>query len=261
MKSNRLVIAVLISSLMLACNLSIGNAPLPPAPSPEVVVVTQIVTVEVPPVESTATTAPNAAPTAEPTSTPTPTPSDPMVTPLKDPVNCRYGPSVNYEQVFALKVDAFAPVTGKSSDGGWWQVQIPDVNNQFCWVAASVVVSSGDLGGIQTVSAPVSLIKDVKFQLKPVSINLGPGCVGPFPTYSFMGTVFVNGPIEVNWQIETEQNGRVSEHTLRFSKFGSQDLSYNYTPSSWKKGNFWVRLVITSPTQILKEVTYQVKCE
>jgi hypothetical protein len=191
---------------------------------------------------------------------PTPTASVPLVTPLKDPVNCRFGPTVNYAQVYALAVGASAQVIGKSADGGWWQIEIPE-NSQACWVADSVVVTSGDLSGIVTIAAPLALVTDVKLQVNPDSINLGPGCVGPYPTYSIKGTIAVNGPLDIKWHIETQQDGQVSEHKLSFSKFGSQDISYNYVPSTWKKGNFWVHLVITSPNNMLSETTYQVKCE
>jgi uncharacterized protein YraI len=259
MKNYRLLTIVLIASLMLACNVSALTTP----PTPIVVEVTRLVPQDTP--LPAATEAPTALPAptdvlVTPTDVPTPTASVPLVTPLKDPVNCRFGPSVNYAQVYALSVGASAQVIGKSADGAWWQVQIPE-NSQACWVADSVVVSSGDLSGIVIVAAPMAFVTDVKVQVKPESINLGLGCVGPYPTYSIKGTISVNGPLDVKWHIETQQDGSVSEHKLSFSKFGSQDISYDYVPSSWKKGNFWVHLVITSPQSMLSEATYQVKCE
>jgi len=262
MKNHRLFTIVLIASLMLACNVVSG---LTTPSTPVVIEVTRLVAQDTALPQSAATEAPTSppAPTAvlvTPTDLPTPTASVPMVTPIKDPVNCRFGPSVNYAQVYALTVGASAQVIGKSADGGWWQIQVPE-NSQACWVADSVVVSSGDLSGIATVAAPMAFVTDVKLQVKPVSINLGLGCVGPYPTYSLKGTITVNGPVDVRWHIETQQDGQVSDHKLSFSKFGSQDISSDYIPSSWKKGNFWVHLVITSPNNMVSEATYQVKCE
>jgi len=263
MKNKRLLLIIaLLTSLMLACDLATG---LSTPPTPIVVVVTQLVAADtaLPQAQPTATEAPTA--TALPVETaitaPTPTSSIPMVTPLKDPVNCRYGPSVNYEQVFALAVGAYAQVTGKSADGGWWQVLAGEGSSQNCWVANSVVSLSGDPGSILPVPAPAAFVTNASFQVKPDSINLGPGCVGPYPNFSLKGTISTNGPLEVKWRIETQQDGFLTEHSFSFSKFGQQDISYNYVPSYWKKGNFWVRLIITSPQNMTYEATYRVKCE
>jgi len=263
MKNHTLLTIVVIASLMLACDF-VTTVTTPPTPI--VIVVTQLVAVATSLPQQAATEAPPSATSvqAPATVTPelyTPTPSFPMVTPLKDPVNCRFGPSVNFEQVFALAVGASAQITAKSADSGWWQVQVPNGYDQNCWVANSVIVITGDLSGIPTLPAPAALVTDAKLQVKPDSTNLGPGCAGPFPTFSLKGSISVNGPLEVTWHIETEQDGHQPDHTIHFSKFGSQDISFDYTPSSWKKGNFWVHLVITSPKSMYSEATYQIKCQ
>jgi hypothetical protein len=261
MKNKHVLILSVIASLMLACNL--GSIISTEQPTPIVVVVTQLVPVNTPVAQPVMTDAPSALPSAvpsTPTSAASPTASLPMVTPLKDPVNCRFGPSVNFEQVMALGVDEFAQVTGKSADGNWWQVQGQSGNYQNCWVADSVVVTSGDLSGILTVSAPAALITDVKFQISPDSINLGSSCSSSSSNFSLKGVIYVNGPLAVKWHIETQQDGSQSEHTIKFSKYGFQNISFDYMPSSWKKGSFWVRLVISSPENRFSEVTYQIKC-
>ncbi len=261
MKNYRLliIIAVMIS-LMLACNVSVGDTSAPTTPI--VVVVTQLVPADTSVPQQNATETPKALPSDEPTITPTATPSAPMVTPLKDPVNCRFGPSVFYEQVFALAFGAYLPITGKSADGGWWQAQIPNSNNQNCWVAASVVSATGEMNGIPNVIAPMAFITGAKLQINPGSINLGPGCSSiPSSPFSLKGTISTNGPLEIRWHVETEQDGSLPEQTLKFLKFGSQDVSFTYVPSSWKKGNFWIRIVITKPQSMFSDVTYQIKCQ
>jgi len=265
MKSNRLliVIAVLVS-LMLACNVSIGDTTAPPTAA--VVVVTQLVPADTatPQPEATGTDEPQPTDEATATAGPTSTASAPMVTPLKDPVNCRFGPSILFEQEYALQVGAYMPVVGKSADKGWWLVGIPGSNNQACWVGASVTTITGDQSGIQTVAAPQAFITDVKLQISPDLVNLGSGCANiPSDPFSITAFISANGPLEIVWHVETQQGGSVStsDHSLKFEKFGTQKVSFNFVPGGWKKGNFWIRIVITSPKSMASDVTYQVKCQ
>ena len=258
MKNNRLWIMLMIIALMMACNLP-TNAPAPDASATPELSLEELVSQEAP--TETETPLPLPPPPEETaTITPTLTPSVPQATPLDQPVNCRFGPSTNYEQVGALLPDAYAQIIGKSDDGGWWQVQNPSGGNVNCWVADSVVAVSGGLDGIPVVAAPQPFITDVKLDIKPDTVNQGSGCPGPAPTFSLKGTVYVNGPLEVKWHFETKKDGSLPEHTLSFSKYGYKEVTYDYTPSSWDKGDYWVRLVITSPNKLFAEVTYHIKC-
>jgi hypothetical protein len=214
-------------------------------------------------VEATATEAPAVEqPTTEPTVAATSTASAPVVTPLKDPVNCRFGPSIFYEQVYALNVGAYMPVVGKSADGSWWLAGIPTTTDKACWVGASVTTITGDTSNIPKVAAPDAFITDVSLQVKPNSVNLGKNCaVGPFPTFSVKGIITTNGPLEIRWHIETEQNGVMPEKVLKFDRFGPHPVSFDFVPSVWEKGDFWIRIVITKPKAIASDTTYQVKCQ
>ena len=263
MKKNRLyLIMTILVSLMLACNVSIGDNT--PPPTAVVVVVTQIVAADTatPQADATETTEPTDEPTEEPTVALTSTAATPLVTPLKDPVNCRYGPSIFFEQVYALNVGAFMPVVGKSADGGWWLAAIPNTDKKACWVGKSVTTFSGDESNIPVVATPIALITGADLRVSPDFTNVGPGCsVGPFPTFAVRGTITTNGPLQIVWHMETQQDGRGPDHTIVFPQFGTQKVSFDYVPTVWKKGNFWVRLVITSPVSMATDVTYQVKCQ
>ena len=273
-----LFLIVILALLSMACLFSSYSPPPTPPPNLALTVTAQAQIIQnnnnlatqtsaAPAVSATPIVAPAAAATAtsQPDATATvaltPTQSIPMVTPLKDAVNCRFGPSVDYEQVFALNIGALAPITGKSTDGGWWQIKTTDTANPNCWVSIPFVTSSGDLSAIPTVQTPAALIDDVQVFIKPDSVNLGSGCVGPFPKFKITGTITVNGPMKVTWYIETQQDGKTSGHSLSFSKYGSQFITFDYTPSSWKKGNYWVHLVITSPISITRSASYQVICQ
>jgi len=264
MKACHLIAIGLLASLTFACNyfplgfiLPETTATFPPS--------TSTASANIPPPAASET--PNAAPTATAkpaataTITNTPTPSISTVTPLKVPVNCRFGPSLDYAVIFALKIGELAPITGKSKDGYWWQVTTTDGSNQSCWVADSVVVKSGNLGSIPITQAPAGLITGVEFVIKPRSAGLAPGCLGPFPKFTVTGTISVNGPSTIIWQIETQTDGKKSPHTLVIPKYGSQDVTFVYAPSAWESGFFWINLNITSPVSITRQVTYRVKCQ
>ena len=264
MRACRLIVIGLLASLTFACNFPLGlilagaTPTVPPPASTAILTIPATAAIETPNTAPTATTKPASA---TPASTPTPAASIATVTPLKDPVNCRFGPSLDYAEIFALKVGDLAPITGKSSDGYWWQVTATDGSNQSCWVADSVVAKSGNLSGIPIVPAPLSLITGVQFVIKPPSASLAPGCLGPFPKFTVTGTISVNGPSTILWQIETQQDGTKSPHTLVIPKYGSQNITFVYVPSAWENGFFWVHLNITSPVSITREVTYRVKCQ
>ncbi len=258
MKNNRLLTVLLIASLMLACNLPLAQ----PAQSTETPIINEIpvLETETPQPLETATETLTPLPSETPTITPTATPSVPMVTPLDEAVNCRFGPSTVYEQVAALLVGAYAQVLAKNADGSWWQVENPSGGGEKCWVSSSVVNTSGDLSGLPVVAAPAAYISYVKVEVKPGSINLGSGCPGPAPVFSIKGIIHVNGPLEIKWHIETQKDGPVSGHTLSFPKFGDYNVSYNYVPTDWERGKYWVRVVITSPSSTFGEASYEIKC-
>ena len=268
MKNTRLlIIMTMLVSLMLACNISVGGDSAAPA-TPVVVVVTQLVPADTaaPQEEPTATSIPADQPTDEPVVVATSTASTPLVTPVKDPVNCRFGPSIFYEQIYALNVGAYMPVVGKSADGGWWLAGIPSSStnnqNQACWVGKSVTNISGDTSNIPTVAAPEAFITDASLKIKPNLVNAGVGCATPPSTpFALTGIIVTNGPLEIRWYVETEQDGRLPEKVLKFDRFGPHPVSFTFAPSVWQKGNYWIRIVITKPKSMVSDTTYQVKCQ
>jgi hypothetical protein len=231
-----------------------------------VIVVTQLVAqdtaIVAPTDEAAATSTPEPLPTETAGIVATSTASTPMVTPLKDPVNCRFGPSIFWEQVYALEVGAYLPVVGKSADGGWWLVAIPDTDNKACWVGKSVTVVSGDVSALATVPAPEAFISDVNLRIRPNSVNAGVSCANPPSTpFTLNGSISTNGPLEIRWYIETEQDGRQPEKVLKFDRYGVHPISFTFVPLVWEKGDFWIRIVVTKPKNYVSDVTYQVKCQ
>lgn len=259
MKHTRIFLMITaLVGLTLACNITLDT------PTPIVIVVTQTVAAETATPQPTVTETPTvpAQPTEEPTVAATATASTPMVTPLKDPVNCRFGPSVLWQHVYALEVGAYMPVVGRNADSSWWLVTIPDTDNKTCWVGESVTVTSGDLSGIAVVPPPQAFITNAELRINPSSAKLGNDCaVGPFPTFVVKGRLYANGPLEVKWSVQTQQDGFIQDHGITFKQFGYQDISFTYVPSSWKKGNFWIRVVVNKPQNMFADVTYEITCK
>ena len=259
MKSRSILIIFVIASLMLACNMPLATAPGQPAgaPSSQNGVATTATPSETP-LGATATDTALPVPTETPTITPSPTSSVPMVTPIKDPVNCRYGPGMLFAPLGAgLAVGNSAQITGKTSDGSSWQVQNPDKSGGLCWVAASVVNASGDVSTIPVVAAPAAFVTDVTASVSPTTIQV-PGCVFPVG-YSWSGVITVNGPVTVQWHWELSQGDIVSPtETLVFTAFGSHSLGDSYHIGS--AGASTVKLVVTSPNSLIGIAKFKVVC-
>ena len=247
MKSRALVILLVISLLLASCNfpgvVEPTETPAPPTETP------------LPPTLAPTSTPP---PTEIPTVAPTATPSVPVVTPSDEPVNCRFGPGTDFAIVGALVVGNSAQISGKSAGGAWWQIQNPSAAGQKCWVAASVTVASGNLSTIGVVAAPTPFVTKLTLKIDPDTISVA-GCIGPILPVTFKGTIEVNGPITVKWHFESQQGGSMPEQTTEFTAFGTKDVSAEYTPLL-AEGDYWVRLIVTSPNSMTAEAKYKIDC-
>ncbi|GIV85574.1 MAG: hypothetical protein KatS3mg052_2581 [Candidatus Roseilinea sp.] len=107
-----------------------------------------------------ATPEPTRSPTVEPspapapvmtaTATPSPT-ATPGVTVLNDFVNLRAGPGTSYDWVGRLSRGQTAHVTGKSSDGQWWQIS---VEGRTVWVSGQYVQANEAARDVRVAQAP-----------------------------------------------------------------------------------------------------------
>jgi hypothetical protein len=251
MKPRSIIMIFVIVSLVLACNLPISAGQAEPSATPFVLPADK---------QPSSVETSVSLPTETPTSALTPTPATPIVTPLKEAVNCRFGPETTFASIGSgLAAGVSAEILGKSADGGWWQIQSSD-GSLKCWVAASVTTATGDLSAVGVVAPPLAFVTNATLQVKPDSINLDEDCNGPDPHFSFKGAIHVNGPTTVKWHFETQEDGSMSEHSIKFTSFGFKEVTGDYSPSSPNKGSYWVRLVITSPNSMFAEGKYQIKC-
>lgn len=258
MKPQVFLSVISITALMLACNLPAASQQASPTqiagtvpPLSSTTVATNTQSAET----STATLTP--LPSELPTITPTATPSVPTVTPAKDPVNCRFGPGVEWVTVGALKVGESANIMGKTNDGNWWYIQLPSNPENFCWVGASVTVPSGNYGAVAVVAPPQAIVTKVSLELDPTEVTV-PGCVFPYTPINLKGTITTNGPTVVEWHWETSQGNTSASEDLTFNKYDTLSIS-DYTKYD-AKGNYWVKLVVTKPNSMVAQAKYKVVC-
>ncbi len=245
-----LIVVIALSSCNLPASAPVGkgkNVDPPPPPG-------------ITPLPPQATAIPSATPlpTDTPLPTPTGTPTTPIAWPKEVGVNCRYGPGIEWLVIGALLVEQTATIQGKNAAGTWWYVTTPNSPGTPCWVADSVTNTAGNLANLPIITPSEASVIKVAIE-KPDKIS-DPGCLGPINPMKLKGSIEVNGPATVKWHFTTEQGGALATGTSNFDSFGSKDISdTSYTPPL-TAGNYWVRLVVTSPNSKQAEKSYKIEC-
>lgn len=186
------------------------------------------------------------------------TPAVPIAWPKDVPVNCRLGPGTAWENIGSLSVNQTATIIGRNNASTWWYVQAPNDPGTSCWVAASVTNTAGNLTGLAVIPDPTASVVSVGVEVNPQDISL-PGCVDPVQPVEITGSIRVNGPLTVQYRFETEQGGPMAAQTIEFEEFGTQTIEIDYTPPA-AEGDFWVRLVIIQPGDLVAETEYHIDC-
>jgi hypothetical protein len=250
MKSRSLLSTLVLGLAMLACNLP-SNLP---TETPTVAAVTPSLTQDAVTAAPTLTLSPSNTPPPAATSTPT----VPVAFPREVAVNCRLGPSTGWVVLSGLSVGTSAQITGKSGDGSWWQIIDPLSSGRRCWVSTSVTNTAGNVGSVPVVEAPKATVTNVTVDVDPESLSVA-GCVGPITPIEISGTIETNGPTTVQWRFETQQGGAMTTQSTTFDAFGEETVSVNYTPTL-AAGTYWVRLIVTSPSEAQAETRYTITC-
>jgi uncharacterized protein YraI len=135
-----------------------------------------------------------AAPDQPPPVQTTPPPAGAATATAVDYVNLRSGPGTNYLLLGTVAPGTTGEVTGKSSDGAWWQVKVPTsfYAPGLAWVAADWVYTA-NTDGVPVVEAPPPPPSDVS--TTPPAANMcilvsqDPADYSTFPTsYGFQMT-------------------------------------------------------------------------
>lgn len=134
------ILLILLAFSLSGCYIRPRNMPVAPVP---LTTLTPSQATTTPPWVITAT---QPAPGAQVTNTPaqadgptqaaTPSASEVKAVLVKDDVRLRTGPGADYDVLGLVHPGMTLLVTGKSSDGAWWQVQCEQGPNSLCWVSA-----------------------------------------------------------------------------------------------------------------------------
>lgn len=175
----------------------------------------------------------------------TATPGQAMVSATDRDVNCRFGPSTKYSPTDALLKGKTVPITGKTDDSSWWQVDGPSYGGGKCFVSASVTQTSGDLSTVPVVQAPQAYVTDVQFSVKVID---GPTCNDT--NIKVSGTISANGPTVAEYRFILD--GPYSEitdyTTLEFTEAG--ELPFQVDGGISKCGDYSLELQVSKPNSI-----------
>lgn len=246
MKTRKRIWLLLAGLLVFACNfptVAPAVASSPPASLPSAT-------------PNAAVAASTATPSITPSPTLSPTPTVPQVTPISVNVNCRSGPDVAYSATSALLFGQTAKIAGRNDDSSWWYIVDPANPGQFCWVAASVVSTAGNLAGLPIIAPPAAIVTQVSVD---VSIASTVYCGGPNPL-EFSGSISTNGEatVKYQWEIGGDRTNTTSPETLNFNAADTKDVS---GPGSLSVdcGNYTITLHVLSPNDISATKKFKVQ--
>jgi hypothetical protein len=95
---------------------------------------------------------PTNVPGAAGTETPAAVSAVTVMNPGPNPVNLRAEPDLNAAVVTVFEVNAATPVLGKSADGKWVQVDVPEKTGEKAWLYLEAVTLSGALDAVPVVT-------------------------------------------------------------------------------------------------------------
>jgi hypothetical protein len=180
--------------------------------------------------EPTVTPAPTTAfsPTSTPAIIPTATLARVTLTVKDTLVNCRFGPGTGYALINELGQNVSARVIGRNASLTWWYIRDPGNPNGFCWVSANVAETQGAVEELPVVQAPVT------------------------------NEVTTDGPAYVTWRWEASTGAASDNVILVFEAAGKQVINDYYQIGA--PNEYWVKLHITTPSEIVKQVNIPVSC-
>jgi uncharacterized protein YraI len=209
---------------------------------------------------------PTDTPTVESSTTSTPTAASstasttPMVTPKTEPTNCRFGPGTGYSSVGGLNFGRTVPIHATIADMSWWQIESQQSPGTFCWVAASVTNTFGDLSLVPFVPIPTGLVTSIAVTVSSGAVLHG-FCGAP-NAVNFQVTITTNGPAMVVYHVSiyngdgTFRNSP-GDDTLTFASAATQ----TFDPGGAYKtdcGSYYIQAIVTSPNSLSAKANWSV---
>jgi hypothetical protein len=208
-----------------------------------------------PPPVLTAVPSTQAVPTLTP-DPPTPVPVEIQVEVTAELANCRFGPGVVYMTLNEIKNGRTLIAVGRDTTSTWWQVEDPINPGGFCWVSSEVTDEEGDTSLLPIVPAPFVTVTKVELRVEPNRISVS---CNNFPqTVFFEAAITTNGPTLLTWQWEASTGVTSDVGTIIFEQSGTQVINEFYRINA--PNEYWVKLKILSPNEIVEQVSFPVSC-
>lgn len=195
-------------------------------------------------------------PTHTPAPTRTPTLSVPMLMPPDDNVHCRVGPSVDWAIDGLLMRGVWTGIHGKDASGEWYQVATPNFPGRYCFVARSIVKTSGNLKDLPVVPMPQMQVTRLNVELVPAKKTI-PCSELPY-TYFVRVEITVDGPGRVAFQRSFDNGNAEPTETVMLEKSGLHVYKYNYTVK--EAGSHWVLIELYAPNYRTSKDTAALTC-
>jgi uncharacterized protein YraI len=208
--------------------------------------------------EPTATSTPTAtfSPISTPTIIPTATLARVTVTVKDILINCRFGPGTGYALINELSQGVSARVIGRNESSTWWYIRDPGNPNGFCWVSANVTETQGAVEELPLVQLPVTNVTKASVRAEPDRIVVN---CDQFPQTIFLeAEVTTDGPAFVTWRWEASTGAASDNVILVFEEAGKQVINDYYQVGA--PNDYWVKLHITTPNEIIEQVNIPVSC-
>ncbi len=192
-------------------------------------------------------------PTETPLPTPTSTPDAPIAWPKDLGINCRYGPGQEWDVVNTILPDTMIEIEGRTVNNAWWYVSDPQSPDGFCWVAYDVVDTAGNLNIIPIVEPPAGYVTAVS-----VDAVVDITACGEANQVSFSGLLKANGPTTVtyHWEVSGDSQTKSPDEYFQFSESGTQKLTTDFFSADC--GEYFVRMVVTSPNETFSEKAFNI---
>ena len=248
MYTRRILSWLIFAGLLLACNFPMFASATPSVQATATNALLGTPTSALP----TFTVVPSAAPTA----TTVPTPTVPEATPNSVAVNCRLGPDIGWAATSYVGVGETTQIAGRNDDSSWWYVH--DLHNagSFCWIAASVVTTAGNLSGLPVIPPPTATVTKVTVD---ASVGSPVYCGGP-NSVQFSGKITTNGPTKVKfqWEIRGDKSNTTPPETINFNSADTKDAP---DPGAYTAdcGNYSITLHILDPNDTSAKKNFKIE--
>ena len=247
---NCLWIAALLTLVGSSCNLAGDQTTETPLPAPTTVIpITSASTPTLVPLETLLAIEP-------PTVTPTSTPGVTLASPQNQPVNCRFGPGVQYGIAGALNPGRQAEMIGRNEDSSWWYVRNPSDPSTLCWLSATVTDTVGNVQSLPVVEPPQIGVTSVVVSVDPPFIHIA--CDALPQTFNLSAQITTNGPSIVVWRWETSAGKSSSEKDLLFEEGGTKTVQDFFQVEA--VNNYWIHVRTLQPNVVIGEANFKITC-